>query len=82
MDEAIICDFLQRVLVPVSAVRLPGRAAVPVTFIAHSGSMPLLAALTPTFVHLLCLWTGVVIHRSISHKTEKSDYKIFLHVTS
>ena len=63
MDEAIICDFLQRDLLPVSQLRLPGRG-VAILSITQCGSMPLLAALTSTHVHVLSLWTGKPLHRS------------------
>ena len=63
MDEAILCDFLQRDLLPVSELLVPGRG-IAVTSIAQSGMMPVLVVLTQSHAHLLSLWTGKPLHRS------------------
>ena len=62
VDEAIICEFLQRDLLPASHMLVPGKQ-IPVTSITQSAAMPVLVAVTQTHAHLISLWTGKPLHR-------------------
>ena len=62
MDEAVMCNFLERDLIPVSELLIPGRG-IAVTSIVQSGDMPVIVALTQSHAHVISLWTGEPLHR-------------------